>query len=215
MITETRESIHYEGVPLYARVSWSAIFIGAIVGVGLGFLLDLFAIAIGLTAFNSSSTGANAIAIGGFLGMLIGFIAAMVTAGYTAGYLGRFCCPKRNLGILYGFATWTLALVLSAGIAGVLADYVASSSKVTINSTMMQADTTDTASSTPTNDNSDNVVTAKVKGKEGDSNNTMAQVSMPAHTFILSAFLIFLLFFVSAIACCLGACWGMGCKRED
>ena len=214
MITETKEGIHYEGVPLYARISWSAIFIGALIGVGLGFLLNLFGVAIGLTAFNSNSTGANAIAIGGFLGMLVGFIAAMVAAGYAAGYLGRFWCPRRNLGILYGFATWTLALILSAGIAGVLSDYVASSSKVTVNSSLMQADTTSNAANTT--DNSDNkAVTTKVKGKEGDSNNTMAQVTMPANTFVLSAFLIFLLFFVSAIACCIGACWGMGCRRED
>ena len=45
----------------HSHICWSAIFAGAFVGVGLGFLLHLFGSAIGLSAYSSNSTGAQAI----------------------------------------------------------------------------------------------------------------------------------------------------------
>ena len=68
---------------LYKRMSWTAIFVGALIGTGLGFLLHLFGIAIGLSAFSLTPDGATAVAIGGIVGMLIGVIASMLAAGYA------------------------------------------------------------------------------------------------------------------------------------
>ncbi|MBA2650910.1 MAG: hypothetical protein H0U73_01370, partial [Tatlockia sp.] len=41
----------------WPKISWSAIFSGALIGLGLGFLLQLFGIAIGLSAYHSTSAG--------------------------------------------------------------------------------------------------------------------------------------------------------------
>ena len=105
------------------RMSWTAIFVGALVGAGLGFLLNLFGIAIGLSILTQKD-GAAALAVGGLLGFLIAVITSMVVAGYTAGYLGRTYCPKRNLGVLYGFTTWGVALILTAAVASHINHYV-------------------------------------------------------------------------------------------
>jgi len=37
-----RKEIHHDCTHTYKRISWTAIFIGALVGLGLGFLLNLF-----------------------------------------------------------------------------------------------------------------------------------------------------------------------------
>src|SRR5436305_611289 len=89
------------GGTLFKSICWTAIFVGALVAVGLGFLLNLFSMAIGLSAV-SNSNGTMAVAIGGFIGLIIGVIVAMVVSGYVAGFLGRLHSQKRNLGILYG-----------------------------------------------------------------------------------------------------------------
>ncbi|STX28342.1 Uncharacterised protein [Legionella beliardensis] len=195
-----------ETYPSWKRISWSAVFVGALVGVGLGFLLNLFGIAIGLTAFTiNSDTGATAVAIGGLIGMLIGIIASMVAAGYTAGYLGRHYCPKRNIGVIYGFTTWTLALLLSAIVTAHIGNYVASYTNnmartgtvLSKNNTMATAANSLTATSTQAGNGGQNTVAASPE------------------SLAVSAFIVFVLFFIGALASCFGAVWGMNCKRVD
>ncbi len=91
---------YYGTLHLHKRISWSAILIGAFVGIGLTFLLNLFCVALGVSVFTVGNDGAIALVVGGIISMLVGIIASMVAAGYAAGYLGRFLCPQRNLGIL-------------------------------------------------------------------------------------------------------------------
>ncbi len=110
------------------HISWTAIFVGAFVGIGLSFLLNLFGIAIGLHTFNvQQGTGTVALALSGFIAIAIGIIITGLVAGYIAGYLGRLHCPEHNLGVIYGFTTWTVALLLSglitAHISHSLTDY--------------------------------------------------------------------------------------------
>ena len=50
----------------------------------------------------------------------------MSVAGYTAGYLGRHSCSGCNLGILYGFTTWSVALLLTAIVTSHVGNYVSS-----------------------------------------------------------------------------------------
>lgn len=93
-------------------VGWSAIFIGALVGVGLSFLLNLYCFALGLAAFRTSPEGVMGFTLGGFLGLAIGTIVAMFISGWITGYLARPYCTIRNLGSLYGFSAWSVALIL-------------------------------------------------------------------------------------------------------
>lgn len=185
------------------RICWSAILVGAFVGVGLGFLLQLFGAAIGLSAFTAQD-GTIAIATGGLIGFLIGVIASMFVAGYAAGYLGRSWCPQRNLGILYGFTTWTVALLLSALLMGHVGKYVASYTDNLSTSVVI------------VNDSQPNHPTVTTDQDEVQAANDQATPVVTASTRDLawSAFILFAAFFIGAFSSCLGAHYGMQCKRS-
>lgn len=104
MINE-QDSLHSTHTFFPKRLSWSAIFFGALIALGLGFLLNLLGCAIGLSLFNLSNEGDIVISIGGLIGIITGLISSMILAGYATGYLSREYHPQRNLGIMYGFAT--------------------------------------------------------------------------------------------------------------
>lgn len=196
-------------VHLFRRISWTAVFVGALVAVGLGFLLNLFGLAIGLTMFNINNQGSMVLAFGGLLGVIIGVIVAMTVAGFTAGFLGRNYCPNRNLGILYGFTTWTVALLLSAVITAHVGNYVTAYTNRLTNSMVV--------ASVNTNPNADMV---EISGTSNNSANDVGdqqvvKVTASTHTIAWSAFVIFLLFLIGAISACVGACWGMTCKCVD
>src|SRR5687767_10657531 len=70
-------------------ISWTAILAGALVGMGLTFLLNTFSIGIGLSLVRTTEDGLTSLAIGGFIGLLIGAIVSMFAAGFTAGCLGK------------------------------------------------------------------------------------------------------------------------------
>lgn len=182
--------------PHYNRISWSAIVIGALVGVGLGFLLNLYSLSIGLSIITTDTNEAS-IAIGGFIGLVIGSIAAMLVAGYTAGYLGRLYSPRQNLGILYGFATWTVALILAALIAGPVANYITNYSNLT---PMVAAESQQT-------------IDEQTETGVTESNQTQEQLTPTTLTW--ASFLAFLLFFIGALSCCVGAYWGMSQLIEE
>ncbi|KTC99329.1 hypothetical protein [Legionella erythra] len=193
----------------FKRISWTAIFVGALIGVGLGFLLTLFSMAIGLSLFTLSSNGAIVLAIGGFLGVVIGLIASMLTAGYAAGYLGRLYCPKRNLGIVYGFTTWTVALLLSAVAIGHISQYVANY-PTAIPHSVKQMIPVVTANPQAVNPNA----SATQSQKQIAADNTIRIDTSPSN-LAWNGFVIFVVFFIGALSTCFGACWGMTCKRID
>lgn len=183
----------------FKRICWSAVFVGAVVAVGLSFLFNLFAIAIGLTAFTMDKSGAMGFGLGGAISIFIIVVISMMAAGYAAGYLGRHYAPKRNLGILYGFTTWTVAILLSAAVIGHVTNYT----------TVYSHDIGNT-SYTMHQDNE----SATFSKKTGTSMSTQ-QLSLSKDSIATGAFLIFGLFFIGAIATCVGATYGMSCRRED
>lgn len=191
------------GTHSYKRISWTAIIVGALVALGLGFLLNLFGIAIGLSAMKPMSDGSSTLAIGGLIGITVGVIASMLAAGYATGYLGRMYCPQRNMGIVYGFTTWVVALILSASIVGLFSNYVSSYtqaiSRTEVNAPAVKVGDTATISA-PSSQNP--------KGAVVSMNVSKTQL-------VSAAFMVFGLFFIGAVFSCLGACWGMCCRRED
>jgi hypothetical protein len=105
------------------KFCWSAIIAGALVGIGASFLLNLFALALGVTAFIYTDS-TQTFAIGGFIALVIIAIASMGSLGWISGYLGaknKICCSKHvqcdsntcHLGCIYGFIAWCLALILT------------------------------------------------------------------------------------------------------
>ena len=183
------------------RICWSAIFIGAIVGVGLGFLLHLFAMAIGLSAYSSSSDGTYALAIGGVLGLLIGTIASMAAAGYVTGYLGGFHYSNIKWGVIYGFVTWSLALVLAAFLTVPMGSYLSLSTQALTNPNPVQVVDGSLGNTQ---------VSAEARNTTGDG-----QVKVTTPDLAMSAWILFGMFFIGALSTCIGACCGIACKRDE
>ena len=189
----------------HKRICWTAIFTGAIVGVGLTFLINLFGIAIGLTAFNVGKDGAMALAIGGFIGFVIAIVVTMLIAGYVAGYLGRHYAPKRNLGLLYGFTTWCVALFIGAVLAGHVNHYASDYANSIGGSTVIVSENEGTGVDT----------IAVETSSSSNKKQNVTKVSTPEGTIATGAFVLFALFLIGAISSCVGASWSMTCNRDD
>lgn len=183
------------------RVSWSAVLIGAFVGIGLSFLLNLFDMAIGLSIVTTTKDGVITLAVGGFIGLVIGAVISMYVAGFTAGYLGQSHCVKRNLGVLYGFTTWCLALVLTVLLASHMVNYVSSYSNFITSPTTVVV----------SNDSATDVTTIK----RGNSSQATLNSQEVTNSLGMSTFLIFVLFFLGAVASCFGGHYGMVCRQEN
>jgi len=179
------------------RISWNAIVVGALVGIGLSFLLNLFSVAIGLSIVKTTQDGLVSLAIGGFIGLLIGTIVSMFFAGFAAGYLGRPYSVKRNLGVIYGFTTWCLALILMMLLASHVGRYVTSYSSFITNPTPVVFINNQVSPAVTTNTSNSKVVV-----------NSQAATNNLGY----SAFLIFILFFIGAISSCFGGHCGMTCR---
>lgn len=191
-------------------LSLKAIFIGALVAVGLSFLLNLFIVGLGLSAYTPSKTGILTLAIGGFFAMAIGIMVVMFFAGWVSGYLGRAHCANRHFGVLYGLSTWCLAMVVSAILIGYFGDFVNRQHNTYINANeivlKMASGTSTSKSSEPTatNTRSDSTQGTSRQDKE-HATNTMGK----------SLLLTFLLFFVGAVTCSYGGYVGMGNRLLD
>lgn len=221
----------------FKRLSWTAIFIGAIVGIGLSFLLGLFGAAIGLSMFSMGANGDITLAVGGLIGIAICIIVSMLAAGYTAGYLGRLYCPRRNLGILYGFSAWTVALMLSAILTTHMSAYLSSfgagpSAQVNVGApqawsssqaTMPKApaptpkgtNATTGVTNNTTTENTSSPLSVQTSASQSSNGNQIITVQASPNALAWGAFIFFAFFFIGAFFCCIGACWGMSCKRED
>lgn len=186
-------------------MSWTALIVGALVGIGLSFLLNLFSVAIGLSAFTLSQDGLVTLAIGGFIGLLIGGIVSMFVAGFTAGYLGRPYCAKRNLGVVYGFGTWCLMLILSVFLTAPLGRFVSNYTAAVANN---QKVTEIIVTKMPNNE----------AGVQASTHNGATQVAVDpekaANSMGMAAFIIFVIFFIGALACCFGGHAGMVCCKD-
>jgi len=171
--------------------SWSAVFVGAFIGVGLSFLLNIFSIAIGLSAFTTAQDGLTAFAIGGFIGFLIGGIASMFVAGFVAGYLGRPFSNNCGSGCLYGFTAWCVALVLGVMLSGPATKFVTANSSYITNHSVTLIKASD-----------DTTVVATVDADKAASDTAKA------------AFALFIIFFTAALASTFGGHYGMECRKK-
>jgi len=167
-------------------LSWRPIVAGSLVAIGLTFLLYLFSVAIGLTAYTIDSTGIQKLAFGGLMGAALGVISSMFAAGWLSGYLSQRNCSKRHLGALYGFLTWCLTMILLALLASHMHQYVMFyNNLLSGNYNMMQM------------------------SNSLASNAATTVANMHVNSIVLSAYIAFALFFLSAFACSLGGHCGM------
>lgn len=189
-------------------VSWTAIFVGAFTALGLGLLLGLLGIVIGLSSFKTVNSGSIVFSLGGMLGVMVCVIIATVISGYIAGYLGRLHCSKHHhLGIVYGFITWVSSLILGALLLGILSQNVVAYSNIA--RIVVAIPVPITQITTPVG--STKISSATENGEKV----TIVEVNVTPADLASGAFLAFLLFFLGAVFSCLGAYWGMCCKRHE
>jgi hypothetical protein len=187
-------------------VEWKPVIAGALVAIGLAFLLNIFSVAIGLTAFSTSSDGVETLVFGGLLGTAIGIVASMFAAGWIAGYLGQRNCNRRHLGALYGFLAWVLALIITIFLASHVQQYLSfyghslsgTTDVIVVNAAPAAAP-----------------VAAKAVATKAAGKMAVAATETPAKALAISAYIIFTLFFLSAFAASLGGHCGMrSCCKE-
>jgi hypothetical protein len=175
------------------KISWPAIFVGALVGIGIGFLLNLFGIAIGLSVL-SVNDGAVSMAIGGLIGIAISVIVSSFMTGLIASYVGcpESCCARQ--GILYGFTAWSVSLILMAAITVPLGTYALSYAKFITKPAFLG--------------HSSLVISEGAQSAD--------IVTVDTHALVTeAAFLVFFLFFLGAFSSTLGGYLGTSCRKCD
>lgn len=167
--------------------TWKPIIAGALTAIGLSFLLNLFSVAIGLTVFTTNSEGLETLAFSGLIAMALGIVVSMFVSGWLAGYLGNRYCTKRHLGALYGFLTWCVALILMIFLAEYIQRYVMFYTYAISGTPHLAA--VNAVTNAP--------AVSSVKG------------------MVISTYIVFILFFLSAFASSLGGHCGMRYINKD
>lgn len=176
--------------------SWTAVFIGALVAVGLSFLLDLFAKGIGLSLYTTNTTGALVLVVGGFVALIIGSIAIMFTAGFAAGFFAAPKCREKNFGLAHGFVAWCLGLVLMGWLL---------SPMMHMHKNMYSTTTTQEFAKTSEN------VASKIHPAT-DTRDTSGEKAV--RTTGLATLAIFIIFFIGALSASFGGYFGFRCWEK-
>ena len=95
------------------RVSWGAIFAGAVVAVVLGFLLHLLGLGIGFTSFDPATQDDTVGGLGAMQGIwfVVSALIALFVGGWVAGRLAGM--PRRTDGAIHGFVTWGITTIIT------------------------------------------------------------------------------------------------------
>jgi hypothetical protein len=173
------------------NVKWSAIFSGALVGVGLNFLLNLLALSLNLASFTLNAAGNLSFSLGGFLCFCIFAVIAMFTTGWIAGRLSPPLYSPR-WGVFFGFLAWSILLIITIIIITNMIQYAAFHANFTAN-----------------------LVAIRISNNTPMMTETFADLTHGLEygkkILTLNALLTFILFFVGSAA----SCWGgyLGLKR--
>jgi hypothetical protein len=196
-----RENVYCADKPIHC-FPWSSVVAGALVGLGLGFLLHLFGMGIGLTAYHTSAEGAMVLAIGGFLGLLVGAFATMFTAGFTSGYFAKTWHTRTNCGAAYGFVAWSLSIFLAAILMSNIGNYMARFNGMTAAQT---SSATSSEMKATANEVASRVPPASSATTQGERNvRAMGLASLAG----------FIIFFVGAFAAAIGGYCGVECRNK-
>lgn len=93
--------------------SWTAVLVGALVGLGINFLLNLLSLALGISAFSEQTNDKISISIVGLTLFILVAIVSMFTTGWIAGRLTILSSIQKRWGILYGFSAWCICFIMT------------------------------------------------------------------------------------------------------
>ncbi len=133
MVTETYTDIENLSLDdavapsLRRRVSWGAIFSGAIVAVVISMALNILGVAIGASTVNvvqGSTPSAASFGIGGGIWLLVSNLIALAVGGYVAAHLSGV--TERGDAALHGLSVWAMTTLIAAVLLGSLTGSVVS-----------------------------------------------------------------------------------------
>ncbi|WP_058535189.1 hypothetical protein [Legionella saoudiensis] len=94
-------------------LSWSALFGGAVAGVGLNFLFNLLALTLGLACFTVTASGETLFSFWGLFGFILLSLCAMFGTGWIAGALSPKIFKNNCWGLVLGFLSWCILLIFT------------------------------------------------------------------------------------------------------
>lgn len=178
-------------------LSWGAILTGALVALGLTFLFNLLTIALGLSLYTQNADGAKLLTFAGYAWVLIGGYIILFISGWVAGRLVHHHCTLHWCnGVLHGFVTWTVYLILSM----LVLSYMATPASVSLLRTTFMSIT-------------DETTTTDKPTVKSDSSSNSSSSSQTVHKAGHAAFGSFFIFLVGAIGCAAGAAYGVRERR--
>ncbi len=187
-------------------ISWSAVFMGALVAIAFSFLLNLLCLGIGISAFPSTENGQLTFAVGGFVALVICSILAMFPAGYVAGKLGRTHCTKPKAGECYGLAAWTIALIVSILLGASMGNFVKQAT---------YAVTRKPVEIRLANLNNDQVFVTNQNRNTNEPVKVDIDPDKAADATAMAIFATFAIFFIGMLAACFGGRCGMMCHQRE
>lgn len=93
--------------------SWTAVFVGALVGLGLNFLLNLISLAVGISIFSQQTLDTVSFSLWGIVGFILVAVFSMFFTGWIAGRLTILPSIRKYWGCLYGFSAWCLSFIMT------------------------------------------------------------------------------------------------------
>lgn len=180
-----------------AYISWSALYAGAISGVGLNFLMNLLALGLGLACFSVSAEGETRFSGWGFAAFIVTALITMFITGWIAGKLTPRVLQHRAWGLLYGFLSWSLLLIFTIILITNFIQYTAFHTNFTSNLIEIKLR------------NSAPMLTGTTSHAIPDAPLGI-NIETQKKVITLNALLTFLLFFIGAVASALGGLKGYG-----
>jgi hypothetical protein len=117
-----------EGAPAFAsRVSWGAVFAGAVVAIAIGLMLNALGAGVGATTIDATARGtpsASNFGIGAAIWVLVSNLIGLAAGGYVAARLSG--TSDNTDGTLHGLAVWGTTFLISAVLLGNLVAGIAS-----------------------------------------------------------------------------------------
>lgn len=174
-----------------AYISWTPIFSAAIIGVGLNFLLNLFALSLGLSSFAIAASGKTYFSFAGFVCFCVSSLIAMFCTGWIAGKLSIPTFQQRIWGAFIGFLAWSLLLIMTIILLMNMIQYVAFHSNFTANLVAVKI-----ANNAP--------MLTETIAELAEKSPLSINIETTKKVLTLNALLTFLLFFIGALASLLG-----------
>ena len=92
------------------RISWGAVFAGAIVALAIELMLMILGVGVGASTLHTgaSTEQMSSLGIGAGVWFVVSALISVYVGGWVAGKLAGI--PTRSIGALHGFITWALAI---------------------------------------------------------------------------------------------------------